>query len=1027
MNILKTSLFFLILLLVTITDVTAHDIIIGHHPRPRPMPAPDFIPPRIILQDANLQPIELKEVNISTEVVGRIAYTTVEMSFYNPNNRVLEGELQFPLLEGQTVIGLSLEMPDGTMREAVVVEKAKGREVFEDVTRARIDPALLEKTEGNNYKLRVYPLNPQSQRRVKIRYSELLSINAGNINNSETSYRLPLVYPDKLARLTFAAAITGASSKPTVKGVLTDINFSANDGQFIGKIAKENFTSNKVMEILIPTSGAAITEIEEFNTKTYFYTEVPMPKTMVDKLLSYQPELLKTSGAAAVGIFGKLFNYKSPAPGSIGILWDASASGKERNRAKEIALLDEYFRNNPNAEIRLQIVRDVAEPIKTFKVKDGSWDALRKTLEEVAYDGATSLESFVEDSSVNAYLLFSDGLNNYGKGGNFAIKNNPVTAIVTAKSADFDALKAWAENSGGSVVDLLSTDAEAASVLLFKKYPVLTKAVINETEDLTFKTKSFNEPTFAFAGILTGGDTKGTLYFTMPDGSTEKVEVRIGTKAKGNIAGSQWANFKIASLIPDYSKNKKAIERIGKEFSIVTKNTSLIVLDRIEDYIRYEITPPPELKKQYEEAIARGVRPQKIRGNNPNYLQNLAREWEAYKQWWKRDFPKNGSPREYPVKKYETDREYDRNSMLLSGSMQENTVIMDRMEAAPNARMKMAGAPSAMRLSNADALMNESGVSKNLDVSDGNYSPTSDISVKVKAWDSNADYIKRMKAANPKEIYAIYLDERDSYRNSPSFYLDVAELLFSKDQTDLALRVLSNLAEINLENRAILRILGYRLLQAGKAELAVPIFEKILDIAEEEPQSYRDLALAVEKTGDSQRAVDLLWTVASNEWSNRFPGIGVIALTEMNAAIARTVQKLNAGTIDPQFIDNMPLDLRIVLTWDMDNTDIDLHVVDPNDEEVYYGHKLSYQGGQVSPDCTQGYGPEDYSLKIAKPGTYKVYVKFYGHRQQTISDATTVQVRFFTHYGTEKQKENLTTLRLKDRGDKIFVGELTVK
>ena len=29
--------------------------------------------------------------------------------------------------------------------------------------------------------------------------------------------------------------------------------------------------------------------------------------------------------------------------------------------------------------------------------------------------------------------------------------------------------------------------------------------------------------------------------------------------------------------------------------------------------------------------------------------------------------------------------------------------------------------------------------------------------------------------------------------------------------------------------------------------------------------------------------------------------------------------------------------MRVVLAWDADATDVDLHVIDPNGDEVYYG------------------------------------------------------------------------------------------
>ena len=53
------------------------------------------------------------------------------------------------------------------------------------------------------------------------------------------------------------------------------------------------------------------------------------------------------------------------------------------------------------------------------------------------------------------------------------------------------------------------------------------------------------------------------------------------------------------------------------------------------------------------------------------------------------------------------------------------------------------------------------------------------------------------------------------------------------------------LAEMDLQNRQVLRLLGYRLQQAGEPALAVPIFERVLELAPNEPQSHRDLGLAL--------------------------------------------------------------------------------------------------------------------------------------------------------------------------------------
>jgi hypothetical protein len=116
----------------------------------------DLPRPRLVVQGAEI-PIRLESVAITTSIAGRLAQTSVELVFFNPNARQLEGELQFPLLDGQEITGFAMDF-DGKLREAVPVEKSRGQAVFEDITRVRVDPALAEKTVGNNFKLRVYPL-----------------------------------------------------------------------------------------------------------------------------------------------------------------------------------------------------------------------------------------------------------------------------------------------------------------------------------------------------------------------------------------------------------------------------------------------------------------------------------------------------------------------------------------------------------------------------------------------------------------------------------------------------------------------------------------------------------------------------------------------------------------------------------------------------------------------------------------------------------------------------------------------------
>src|SRR5262249_53396631 len=75
----------------------------------------------------------------------------------------------------------------GTLREARGVGKEKAREVYEEVVRGQIAPALFEYAGGNTFRGRVFPIPPKGYNRVLIAYEELLPVVEGR-----ALYRFPL-------------------------------------------------------------------------------------------------------------------------------------------------------------------------------------------------------------------------------------------------------------------------------------------------------------------------------------------------------------------------------------------------------------------------------------------------------------------------------------------------------------------------------------------------------------------------------------------------------------------------------------------------------------------------------------------------------------------------------------------------------------------------------------------------------------------------------------------------------------------
>ena len=90
-------------------------------PDPRPFP-PAPVPPPIIrfTPRANEKPMTVERYSVDAQVNGLFATVSTTISFGNPNGRVLEGELEFPLPEGASVCGYALDV-NGHMRDGVVV------------------------------------------------------------------------------------------------------------------------------------------------------------------------------------------------------------------------------------------------------------------------------------------------------------------------------------------------------------------------------------------------------------------------------------------------------------------------------------------------------------------------------------------------------------------------------------------------------------------------------------------------------------------------------------------------------------------------------------------------------------------------------------------------------------------------------------------------------------------------------------------------------------------------------------------
>lgn len=942
-------------------------------------------------------PVVLDQAAIDVDIGGGIAATTIELVFRNPNPRALEGELQFPLAPGQRVTGFALDF-NGELRPAVPVDKTKGRQVFEAIERRGVDPALLEATRGENFKLRIYPIPAHGTRRVRLQIAQTLERDGAGWR-----YRLPVPYAADAQTVTTRVVALG-SSAPTLPEAPAAAMFDSRPGGF-GATLPRTALAGGALTLAVPADASAQAYAGAFGAESYFHVALPV---------------------ASQGVVRRL-------PKVVGLLWDSSGSGAARRHDLEFALLDRYFHAAGDVEVRLVRLRDRPEAERSFRIHGGDWRALRRELEATVYDGATALGGWTPARQAGEYLLVSDGLDNYGATGFPALApTQRLFALNAAAGGDTGRLSALAGLYRGRLVDPLAGGVDAAARALLED-GVRIEAL--DGDGLADLQAASNEPQGGMlhvAGRRLRADALLRVALVDPDGTRRSVSIPVTAAAPQQALAAQlWAGWRIDALQADYDGKRAEIARLGRRFGIVTRDTSLIVLEGAADYARYDVTPPESLRAEVERMT--WLRRTDAGQHRTAHLERIVREVEDKWNWWNDRYPKPPPPGGYFAK--QDARAVEDVPMPSPPSPPSPPPpVMPSPSPTPAPRP---WAPAASIVPSLDTpLENLTGMrraSRPLEAAPAPFAraaaPGQAIAggaIALRKWTPDARHVERMRGADAAQAYAIYLDEKPDFANSTAFYLDVADALLDKGARDLALRVLSNLAEMDLENRHVLRVLGYRLLQAGAPELAVPVFETVRRLAPSEPQSWRDLGLAYAAVKRPQEAVDALYEVVTREWDARFADVELIALADIDAIVTASHGRVDTGRIDPRLLRHMPLDLRAVLTWDSDNSDMDLWVTDPDGETCKYSNRNTALGGRITHDATGGYGPEEFSLRRAKPGKYKVEANFFGDRQQIVTGATTLQVKLTTGFAMPQAHERLVTLRLAGRGDTVFVGEFEV-
>jgi hypothetical protein len=214
-------------------------------------PLPSAIPAMRILNDSAATAMKISSLHINVEVAANIATTTFDIVFYNPNDRILEGEFEFPLADGQHIVRYALDI-EGKLREGVVAEKAKARQAFENTIRRQIDPGLVEKTVGNNFRTRIYPLPAKGSRHILIAVEQLLPQEA-----LSQLYQLPLYTKEPIADFSLKTIVYKSTVRPEIENnPLSNFSFKKWKEAWVAEYSQKNYTASQTIRFTVPRTDS---------------------------------------------------------------------------------------------------------------------------------------------------------------------------------------------------------------------------------------------------------------------------------------------------------------------------------------------------------------------------------------------------------------------------------------------------------------------------------------------------------------------------------------------------------------------------------------------------------------------------------------------------------------------------------------------------------------------------------------------------------------------------------------------------
>jgi hypothetical protein len=534
--------------------------------------------------------ISLRKFHVDVYIEDGFARTTIDQTYFNQERVQLEGTFYFPLPPDASLSRLAMYV-NGRLMEGGMAERNYARDVYESIRYTSRDPALLEWVDGSTFKMRVFPLEPRTEKRIVLSYTQRLPSLYG-----KTSYRFPAGHSlKKVDKWKFQAHIQGGAK----------LAWECTSHRLDKRLEGPNLVLTGSAENASTARDVSLSFTEPYDATT------PRPRFNSAKIdgadyfmVRYHPTFPSANQESTIK--NRLWLFLCESSGDRDPLLARAQIEIIRNLLNNIDSGDQFLVATAGTRVKLHAAMpQVASPANI--------DAALRFLEESHLIGAVDLDNALEEVSKHAkgetYLVHvGSGIAAMGERRDAAL----VQKIERAGSAKVryvgvgvghrwnrSFMKLAAEKTGGHFLQINPDEPiawRAYDLYATLATPRLMNVQVQGNSGQSFlvfnQTVADGEEICAVAKLSASPRLPTTLTIRgMLDGKPVEHKVAVKEVApRADYLPRMWAKLEIERLLAeDALKNMEAIIALSKAMYVVTPFTSLLVLEHDDLYAQYKV------------------------------------------------------------------------------------------------------------------------------------------------------------------------------------------------------------------------------------------------------------------------------------------------------------------------------------------------------------------------------------------------------------------------------------------------------